>query len=483
MTPTIQQRDRASSAVLPPAGAWAPDLRVAARGWVAPARTPAFRSIIANAASLGGTTLVTAGLGYLFWILAARQLPTTAVGFAGAAISAMTLLGTASTLGFGTLLIKELPRYAGRERLLMLPGVTVAGAAGTAVGTLFAVLAPAWSEELAPLGADAGTAMLFGVGVGLTSVTLIVDQALVGLSRGVLQLVRNALFAATKLGLLGLACAWVAGADGLTVYATWIAGNVVSLAAPLVVLARTRAHAGSSMADSRPSEPLRADGLLRQLGKAALSHHALNLALQAPYLVLPIVATTFLSATVNAYFYIAWVLAGFIYIGPGHLSTALYAAAARTPAALTGKVRFTLGLGLLISAGGIVAVFAGAGLVLRMFGEVYADQAAGSLQILSLWALPLIVKDHYVVLCRLQDRAGSAAIVVAVAGVLEVVMASIGATMGGLYGLSIGWLLAGWLQAVVMLPTVYRATVGPARGREIRAISGGRIARGAAWPR
>jgi O-antigen/teichoic acid export membrane protein len=454
------------------------------RAWVAQARTPAFRSIIANAASLGGTTLVTAGLGYLFWILAARQLPTSAVGFAGAAISAMTLLGTASTLGFGTLLIRELPKYAGRERLLLLPGVTIAGAVGTALGTGFAVLAPAWSDDLAPLGGDAGTVLLFGVGVGLTAVTLVVDQALLGLSRGVLQLVRNALFAATKLGMLALACVWVAGPDGQTVYATWTTGNVLSLAALAILAARIRAQAktaaaqtepdvaesrplqsGPGVAESRPLQAESADGLLRRLGRAALSHHALNIALQAPYLVLPIIATTFLSATVNAYFYIAWVLAGFIYIGPGHLATALYAAAARTPAALTAKVRFTLWLGLLIGAGGIVAVFVGAGLVLQMFGDAYADQAAWSLRILSLWAVPLIVKDHYVVLCRVQDRAGSAAIVVALAGVLEVVMASIGATMGGLYGLAIGWLLAGWLQSVAMLPTVYRAAIGPARGR------------------
>ncbi len=433
-------------------------IQASVRGWIAQARTDAFRSIIANMGSLVGTTLVTAGLGYLYWILAARQLPVAAVGIAGAAISAMTLLGTAGMLGFGTLLIGELPRHPGRERSLVALGVTVAGVVGTMLGVTFAIVAPALSPALAPLGADVGRMALFGLGVGLTSVTLVLDHALIGLSRGALQLVRNALFAAAKLGALLLASAWVPDADGLTIYGTWVAGNLISLAGLAAIVAWTRrGDKGTGARNERlsaESQPL-LNGPLRRLGRAALAHHALNLALQAPYLVLPIVATTLLSAT--AYFYIAWVLAGFVFIGPGHLATALYAAAARTPAALASKVRFTLGLGLLVSIAANAAVFVGAGYLLGMFGEAYAEQAAWSLRVLGLWAFPLIVKDHYVVLRRLEGRAASAAWVVAIAGVLELVMASAGAALGGLSGLCVGWLLAGWLQVIVMLPTVYRA--------------------------
>jgi O-antigen/teichoic acid export membrane protein len=443
-----------------------PDLlsrvREHARGYLVQAKTASFRSIIANAASLGGTTLVTAGLGYLFWIMAARNLPASAVGFAGAAISAMTLLGTAGVLGFGTLLIGELPNNVGRERTLVTLGVTISGAVGTALGIAFAVLAPMLSADLAPLGSDAGRVLLFGVGVGLTSVTLVLDQALIGLSRGSFQLVRNTLFAASKLGLLVLAGVWILGAGGMTIYASWVAGNIISLGGVAALLAWVR-RSGPAVRPTLGTTSLSStlgSGRLRRLGRAALAHHALNLALQAPYLLLPLIATTFLSTTVNAYFYIAWVLAGFVYIGPGHLATALYAAVARAPEELVGKLRFTLGLGLVVSVGAIVVVFASAGLMLGLFGAAYAEEAAWCLRVLSLWALPLLIKDHYVVLCRLQGRSGSAAMVVAAAGVLEVTLAAIGASMDGLFGLSVGWLLAGWLQAVVMVPTVYWAAIG-----------------------
>jgi len=280
-----------------------------------------------------------------------------------------------------------------------------------------------------------------------------------------MQLLRNAVFAAAKLGMLALASTWVLGADGMSVYGSWVAGNIVSLVGIVAVLGWARrsstvAHTASPAPAQASTFAASRGSRLRGLGRAALSHHALNLALQAPFLLLPLIATTFLSATTNAYFYIAWVLSGFVFIGPGHLATALYAAAARTPTALAGKVRFTLGLGLLVSVGAIIAIYALGGFVLGMFGAAYADEALACLRVLVFWSLPLIVKDHYVVLCRLQGRSGSAAQVVAAAGVLEVVFAAFGAATGGLLGLSLGWLLAGWLQATVMVPTVYRALMG-----------------------
>src|SRR5947207_15239006 len=71
--------------------------------------------ILLNAGSLVGTTAVTSLLGFVYWWLAARAFPPAIVGFASAAISAMTLLGTFALWGRGTLLLGELPQQRGRE--------------------------------------------------------------------------------------------------------------------------------------------------------------------------------------------------------------------------------------------------------------------------------------------------------------------------------------------------------------------------------
>src|SRR5699024_11067773 len=128
--------------------------------------------------------------------------------------------------------------------------------------------------------------------------------ALIGLLRGELQLGRNTLFALVKLLVLALVGLVVAGRSGLLIYATWIAGSLVSLAF-LVALARRRPRWRAAV---RPEW-----ALLRKLGRAALGHHALNLALQVPGLTLPVLVTIVLSATANAHFYVAWMVVSLLF--------------------------------------------------------------------------------------------------------------------------------------------------------------------------
>ena len=87
-------------------------------------------AIVINAGTLIGTTAVTSGLGFAFWWLAVRMFSTEAVGLASATISTMTLLGSFAVLGFGTLLIGELPRQRGKESSLISAAVIVVGGAG-----------------------------------------------------------------------------------------------------------------------------------------------------------------------------------------------------------------------------------------------------------------------------------------------------------------------------------------------------------------
>src|SRR6266853_1606802 len=99
-------------------------------------------SIIVNAGSLVATTGVNSVLGFVYWWLAAKQFLPEAIGFASAAISAMTLLGTLSVLGLGTLLIGELPRHSGKEGSLISAALILVGGVGVGTGIVFAIVAP-----------------------------------------------------------------------------------------------------------------------------------------------------------------------------------------------------------------------------------------------------------------------------------------------------------------------------------------------------
>ncbi len=407
------------------------------------------RGIVANAGSLIGTTAVNSALGFAYWWLAARLFSAHDVGLAAASIAAMSLLGTLSVLGFGTLLIGELPRRP-LDQLAPLIGTTAltAGAAGLLLGLGFAHGAALVADNLAPLSVSWGVSFLFALGVGLTALVSVIDQALIGLGQGGTQLGRNALFAAAKLVAILPTGLLVAGRFELAVYATWVAGMVVSLG---WLMWRAFTH-GQAPRDYRPRPRL-----LRGLGRAAVAHHFLNIALQLSSLALPLIVTALLSSATNAYFYTAWMLAGFIFIGPIALSIALYAAAEASPEALARKLRFTLAAATGIGVAANVALAIAATPLLRLFGDDYAAHAARPLALIGLGIFPLIIKDHYVAICRIQGRVGSAAVLITLGSVLELGLAAFGAWRGDLIGLACGWLIGVAVQALLMAPALYRA--------------------------
>ena len=405
------------------------------------------RLIVGNSVAMVGASAVTSALGVAYWWLAARHFSPASVGFASAAIASMTLLGTIAMLGFGTMLMGELPRNPGHEGRMISSSLVTVGLAGTVLGALFALFAPRIAPDLEAMRAGAGAVALYAAGVGLTAMALVTDLAMLGLLRGHLQFLRNTVFALAKLIVLAALSLWAADSFGLSIYATWAAGNAVSL----LLL-------GALALRAAPRQPLRPQWrYMRSAGRTALAHHALNLALQAPTLTYPLIVTVVLSTEANAAFYIAWMIAGFLYIGPMSLSLVLYAADAADPDSLHRKMLFTLGLSYAIGIVGEIGLVLLSGTALRFFGHSYAEQARICLPVIGAAVFGLILKDHYVTLARAQGFVLRATALIAAGDVLEIGAGVVGALAGGLGGLAVAYVIALTLEAFVYGPRVIGA--------------------------
>ena len=53
-------------------------------------------------------------------------------------------------------------------------------------------------------------------------------------------------------------------------------------------------------------------GVLRRLGRTAIAHNWLNLAITIPMTLIPVLVTVIVSPSANAAFYAAWTLSGFL---------------------------------------------------------------------------------------------------------------------------------------------------------------------------
>jgi hypothetical protein len=174
-------------------------------------------------------------------------------------------------------------------------------------------------------------------------------------------------------------------------------------------------------------------------------------------LLLPILVTVLLSAKMNAWFYVAWMIVSFVFVVPGALTTVLHAMNSAQQSTLARKARVTMGIAFLISLLANCVLQVGTKQALSVFGSSYADGASWSLRILLLAAFPLIIKNHYISICRIYDRIIPAMINMIPGGLLELGVAVLGAHLGGLVGLSVGWVAAIYIESVFMIPTVYKA--------------------------
>ena len=238
------------------------------------------KDLLRNAATLLATTGVTSVLGFSFWAFAAREFSQQAVGYGSAAISAMTLLGTIGVFGLGTVLIGELPRRSPRAGLVSAV-LLACGIGSLLLGLAFAVGAPLASKRFGDLVGQPAQALTFAVGVALTAVTSVFDQATIGLLRGGVQLARNMVFAITKMAVLPATAIVLHDQFGAGITMSWIAGIAVSMAASAIWL-RVRGC---------PVLPRPDWAVLRALGKTTLAHNWLNLAIAVPVTLIPVLVT------------------------------------------------------------------------------------------------------------------------------------------------------------------------------------------------
>jgi O-antigen/teichoic acid export membrane protein len=404
-------------------------------------------TIALNATSLIGTSLIGSIVGALYWWLAARFFAPADVGVASAAIATTVLLSAMSLFGTGTLLIAELPRRQPVERMrLVVTASLVCGLTAGGLGMLFALVAPLVSANLAAFGASPLTVLVFALGVSVTAVGGVVDHALIGVLRGHYQLWRNTLIAFGKLGALGLVIV-LTDRGPLTLYATWVVSALISF----VAVVPMRGPGRISLAALRPEWQV-----LRRLGRSALEHHALNLSLQAPSLVTPLLVTVLLSPTSNAYFYLASMFASFVFVLPTALSTALFADGAHAPDALARKMRMTLAAGCGLGLLGVSFLFVAAGPLLSVFSRSYADEVGWVFRGLILGVFAALIKAHFVALAQVRGRVRRAAVLMWVFAAAEVGAAALGGSLDGLHGVTVAVVLVGYVEAAIMAPTVLR---------------------------
>jgi O-antigen/teichoic acid export membrane protein len=169
-------------------------------------------------------------------------------------------------------------------------------------------------------------------------------------------------------------------------------------------------------------------------------------------MILPVLVVLRLGVTLNAYFYITWMMgAAFFMVSPS-VAQAVFAEGVRARSDLRRVVTRALRVILIILAPAMVAMIAGGKLILGLFGASYAAAGYGLLILLAISALPDAVSNVAVAICRVTQRLGYSTLLNLSMLLMTMVGAWILMPLLGIAGVGVAWLGAQTIGAIASLP-------------------------------
>lgn len=328
-------------------------------------------------------TGLTSLLGLAFWALAARWLPTEAVGVGAALLSTVTLLANFATLGMRNGLLRFLPKAgAGTLRLVLTCYLLCAGAAMLAAG-IFLAGQPVWAEKLGFLRESPLTVLAFVLGTAVWVIFVLQDQVLIGLRRTGWVPIENGVSSLLKIAALPL----LASAAAWAVFAATVLPAVLAVLFVGALVVRFSRQAAAL----DPRSPAEARIPLGRLARFAGPDHVASLLWFATTDVLTLIVLHVAGAEASAYWFIANTVGYSLYLVTSNVGSALIAESVHDPEHATRHARKALlHSAQLVVPAALVGILL-APFMLHLMGRNYAENATGALQLILASAIPQLL--------------------------------------------------------------------------------------------
>lgn len=326
--------------------------------------------LLTNSALIFLTTVLMAGGGAVFWVIAARLATPEEVGLAGSLVAAGDSLALFAQLGLNIALLRTMPTSS-RKAADVLTASLVVVTAGAVVGTAYALLLPWTSPRLADVLSSPLAIGVFAVLVAGTALNVLSDSVFLGINRVMDYLRLNGLL------MSGAKCVLpflLAGAGALGLYGA--VGGAILCCAAASVWVILRALPGPRRL--RPSPEL-----LASRGFAAAGYVTYVLTV-LPLLVFPVVVINALGSARGGAYFISFQVVTLLHAVVLAVANAAYAECERSPhrrraAARRGGLVL---MGVAVAGCAVMALLAP--YFLAIFGSHYSDTGTATLRVLSL---------------------------------------------------------------------------------------------------
>ncbi|MGC1238351.1 MAG: lipopolysaccharide biosynthesis protein [Acidimicrobiales bacterium] len=360
-------------------------------------------SLFKNSGFIMAATMVSGGLGFIYWTIIARVSNPREVGIATAIVAAFTLTSLLASFGIAQLMIQVLPSIHDDESwsafvTVSLVTVTVfAACVGAAAGLLLPHLSPTLAELRHP---EMFTLFVIGASASTTAIGL--DAVYVASRRSGKMLQRNLVFGLLKGLLLIAAVPLLVLVDSTAIITSWDAGLIISLVlGTWYLIPRVRPGAHFTFRGGVWS--------VLRWWRSMAGHQFANIgSILVPY-VLPILVIIRTSARDNAYFYLTWSVGAIFFMVSPAISAALFAEGSHGES-IADNVKRSARLIMFILGPAIFITCLFSYRILQIFGTEYAKHASTLLILLAFAAIPDAITNIAISVLRIQNKLSSAAL-------------------------------------------------------------------------
>jgi O-antigen/teichoic acid export membrane protein len=402
------------------------------------------RHLITGSVWLIVATLVAALGGFAFWLAAAHVDSSTSVGRAAALFTSAMFLNYVTGMGLPIAVARYANDRSKEARVLFEWALAYTAATSAAGAVLFLALVPhSVATPLFSAGYPLGFLLFFVIVTGM-SFAILVDMRLMAMRQWGWVVGRAFLVVSLRLPFV-----WVRPVrnDALWLFLLIGGSQALSGLVGAVVLQRGA---------WRALLPLPAQA--RRAFRYASVNYLGQLAIQAPFFVLPLIVLLNVSAHDNAVFYIAWAVMAVVFVTVQMIGQALLVEGGKDGARLGSQVRVALAIAMVFTCLGSFVAYLGSELLTTVYGRGYAS-ASDLLPVLVLGTIGWAITSTYLTQARVLER-GSAIIAISVPFALLILLPATFLTVrDGIDGAAQAWLYGNGAAAFVAIAVSYAARV------------------------
>ncbi|MHB8102966.1 MAG: lipopolysaccharide biosynthesis protein [Methanosarcina sp.] len=391
-------------------------------------------------------TVTTAILGFIFWSIASRMYSTQDIGLTVIMISAISLFTVFTNLGFSSSLIRYLPLSNEKTYITTVNTCfTVSSLVSLLLSLFYLIGIDYFSPDLAFIRENWFFSLSFILFSVVMSLNTLQFSVFVGKRSVKFEFIKNLVWNILKIILLFI-FVWL-GAFG--VFASFGISLVISfLFSTLFFLPKIYPKYTLKFTIDRK--------VIKDLKHFSAKNFVTDIFTTAPGYILPILITNSSNPENGAYFYMAWMITGFVMMVPIAISNSFFAEGSYNEESVYTNFKKSLFFSFTLLIPMIILVLLIGDKILLILGENYTNNAKNTLYILVLSCLPYTFNRMYTTLKKIEKSMDIVMFVNAITTIIGLASGYFLINSMGLVGIAVGWMLG---QSIVTVGIICRISI------------------------